>query len=107
MISPPVSLRLDDAAQQGKPFAAIGLATKRDFSHTAPTTVNDHRQHRDRIEGQPTRLTHFPPRCRSRQQQRDRDGDRRDEDQRLSVRHAPHRAPPLCTDPHENKAGNA
>jgi hypothetical protein len=30
---------------------------------------------------------------RSRQQQRDRDGDRRDEDQRLTARHAPHRAP--------------
>jgi hypothetical protein len=29
MISSPVSLRLDDAAQQGKPFAAIGLAKKR------------------------------------------------------------------------------
>jgi hypothetical protein len=32
---------------------------------------------------------------RSGQQQRDRDGDHRDEDQRLSVRHAPHRAPPI------------
>ena len=34
---------------------------------------------------------------RSRQQQRDRDGDHRDEDQRLDHRHAPHRTSPLCT----------
>jgi hypothetical protein len=37
---------------------------------------------------------------RSRQQQRDHNDDRRDEDQRLSVRHAPHRALPLCTNSH-------
>jgi hypothetical protein len=34
---------------------------------------------------------------RSRQQQRDRDGDHRDEGQRLDPRHAPHRTSPLCT----------
>jgi hypothetical protein len=34
----------------------------------------------------------------SRQQQRDRDGDRRDEDQRLNTRHAPHRAPPIVSE---------
>jgi len=30
---------------------------------------------------------------------------RRDEDQRLSVRHAPHGAPPLCTERHKIKPG--
>ncbi|WP_156041871.1 hypothetical protein [Bradyrhizobium sp. URHD0069] len=38
-------------------------------------------------------------------QQRDRDDDQRDEDQRPSVRHAPHRAPPLCTNRHKIKPG--
>jgi hypothetical protein len=41
-----------------------------------------------------------PRRCRStrQQRQRDHDDDRRDEDQRLSTGHAPHRAPPWYTE---------
>jgi hypothetical protein len=36
------------------------------------------------------------------QPRRDHGKHHRDEDQRLKVRHAPHRAPPLCTNPHIN-----
>jgi hypothetical protein len=39
------------------------------------------------------------------QQQRDRDGDHRDEDQRLNTRHAPHRAPPIVSEMVHNLGG--